>query len=68
MTLEISLGIKKEKRLMRHLKMEHPNVRGNIKIMKNKNLINKILENVPDFEKQAENFTQIRRLLKRRNK
>jgi len=32
MTLKINLGIKKEKRLMKHLKMEHPLVRGNIKV------------------------------------
>ena len=65
MTLEIKLGTKKEKRLMRHLKMEHPSVRGNIRVIKgNKKMINRMLANVPNFEKQAEDFTQIKQLLK----
>ena len=65
MTLEIQLGTKREKRLMRHLKMEHPSVRGHIRVCKgNRKSINKILANIPDFEKQAENMTQIKSLLK----
>lgn len=61
MTLEIKLGKKREKRLMKHLKMEHPSVRGNIKIQNgNRKLINKIIEGVPDFEKQAKKFTKIK--------
>ena len=60
MTLEIRLGIKKEKRLMRHLKMEHPNVRGNIRVRKfgNRRQIDKIILEVPDFEEQAKKFTK----------
>jgi hypothetical protein len=65
MVLEINLGCKKEKRLMKHLKMEHPSVRGNIRIRKGtRKPINKIISSVPDFEKQAEDFTQIKKLLK----
>ena len=61
MTLEINLGIKKEKRLMRHLKIEHPSVRGNIRVRKcTKGRINKIIAGVPDFEGQAANFTKTR--------
>lgn len=58
MTLEINLGIKKEKRLMQHLKIEHPSVRGNIKIRGDKKQINRILANVPNFEQQAKDFTK----------
>lgn len=65
MTLEISLGRKREKRLMKHLKEEHPSVRGNICFRKgNRKSINKIISNIPDFEKQAGDFTKIRKLLK----
>ena len=60
MTLEIDLGKKREKRLMRHLKMEHPSVRGNIKVTGNKRVIDKIISNIPDFEKQAAHFTKIK--------
>lgn len=60
MTLEIELGCKREKRLMRHLKMEHPSVRGNIRVRKgDRKSINKIISSVPDFEKQAKDFTKI---------
>jgi len=34
MVLKIKLGIKKEKRLMKHLKEEHPSVRGHISVNK----------------------------------
>ena len=60
MTLEINLGKKKEKRLMRHLKIEHPSVRGNIKIRCGKKQIKRILDNVPDFEQQARDFTKLK--------
>lgn len=60
--LQIKLGIKKEKRLMKHLEMEHPSVRGNIKV------VNKIICNVPNFEKQAHEMTKINRFLKGGNK
>ncbi len=59
MTLEIKLGKKREKRLMRHLKIEHPSVRGNISIRKgNHKAIDKIIAGVPDFEQQARKFTK----------
>ena len=64
MVLEIRLGIKREKKLMRHLKSEHPSVRGRICIRGDKKQINKILKGVPDFEKQAEKATKSRKLLK----
>ena len=68
MVLEIRLGCKKEKRLMRHLKMEHPSVRGNIRIRKGtRKSISKIVSGVPNFEKQAEDFTQLK-ILKGRKK
>jgi len=35
---------------------------------KNKKLINKIISNIPDFEKQAKQATRIRKLLKGGNK
>ena len=60
MTLEINLGIKREKRLMKHLKVEHPSVRGNIRVRKcsTKRQMNKIISEVPDFERQAMKFTK----------
>lgn len=60
MTLEINLGKKRERRLMRHLKTEHPGVRGNIRIMGDRKQINKILSEVPNFEQQARDFTKIK--------
>ena len=61
MTLEINLGNKREKRLMKHLKIEHPSVRGNIKVRKcNKKTIYKIISSIPNFEEQARMFTQIK--------
>jgi len=59
MTLIINIGTKKEKRLMRHLKVEHPSV-----IKGNRHSVNKMLKDIPDFEKQVEDFTQVRKLLK----
>jgi len=65
MTLIINIGTKKEKRLMRHLKVEHPSVLGNIRVIKgNRHSVNKMLKDIPDFEKQVEDFTQVRKLLK----
>tara|TARA_R100001530_G_scaffold112862_2_gene79860 strand:+ start:16235 stop:16444 length:210 start_codon:yes stop_codon:yes gene_type:complete len=65
MTLQINLGTKKEKRLMRHLKVEHPSVRGNIRVTPgNRKSINNMLMDVPDFEKQAKDFTKIKKILK----
>lgn len=59
MTLEINLGRKKEKRLMRDLKMEHPIVRGHIRLNGSQKQIDRIISNIPDFERQAINFTKI---------
>ncbi len=65
MTLEIKLGTKREKRLMKHLKMEHPGIKGNIRVTKgNKKSINQILSGIPDFERQAHEATKSRKLLK----
>lgn len=63
MTLEINLGKKREKRLMKHLKFEHPSVVGNIRVT-NKRGINEVLSSVPDFERQAHQATKSRKLLK----
>lgn len=38
MTLKIKLGKKREKRLMKHLKVEHPSVRGNISLTNSKKI------------------------------
>lgn len=65
MTLQINLGIKKERRLMKNLRQEHPSVRGNIQVIKgNKKVINRIIESIPDFEKQAERMTKLPKSLK----
>lgn len=65
MTLQINLGIKKERRLMKNLRQEHPSVRGNIQIIKgNKKVINKIIAGIPDFEKQAERMTKLPKVIK----
>ena len=64
MTLEINLGKKREKRLMRHLKVEHPSVRGNIRVCGDKAQINRLLANVPNFERQAMMATKSRIMLK----
>jgi len=49
---------------MKHLKIEHPSVRGNIVVVNDTKQINRILANVPNFERQAERFTQIKPILK----
>lgn len=64
MTLEIDLGIKKERRLMKSLKMEHPSIRGSMRVSGDKKQINRILANVPNFERQAHNMTKFNKLLK----
>lgn len=64
MTIEINLGNKKEKRLVSHLKVEHPSVRGNIKIRKGHMKRYKGFENVPDFKEEAEEFNRIQKVMK----
>ncbi|MHA1201308.1 MAG: hypothetical protein ACTSQ4_02150 [Candidatus Heimdallarchaeaceae archaeon] len=57
MTLNIKLGLKRERRLMKHLEKEHPSTKGNIRLSRKgfgtRKQVNKILKNAPNFKKQA---------------
>jgi hypothetical protein len=70
MVLQIKLGVKKEKRLRKHLMKEHPSTRGNMKIKTSKgkrikfkrninSAIKRIKKSVPDFESQARDMTEL---------
>lgn len=67
MVLIIKMGEEKEKRLARHLQETHPSTRGKITVLKKrkgkklntKRVINRIIKSVPDFKKQAEQFTKV---------
>lgn len=70
MVLEIKLGVKKEKRLRKHLMKEHPSTKGHMKIKTSKgkrikfkrninSAIRRIKNSVPDYENQAHEMTEI---------
>jgi len=70
MVLQIKLGVKKEKRLRKHLMKEHPSTKGHMKIRTSKgkrikfrrninSSVCRIKKSIPDYESQAEEMTEI---------
>ena len=64
MVLKIKLGLKREKRLKKHLEKEHPSTKGRTSISKynsftTTNQIKTILNSSPKIKCQAVKFTQV---------